>query len=261
MLINGHDLHVEQYGPESGHDVLLLHHGLGSINAWREQIPDLLAEGYHVTAYDRWGYGKSAERAGLDLPTFTEDVNDLYSIFEALEISSAAIVGHSDGGTIALYFAARYPELVKCLVIIAAHVYIEPKMDQGILGVKAAFEKDARFRKGMYYAHGSKYENVFHNWFDGWYRTEYKVWDMRPVIHKINCPALIVQGADDEHATPQHAEDIAVAIPGAELWILRDAGHMLMIDGADLFNQKLLEFLHKNGCSNINRAAESMYGE
>ena len=82
MLVNGHELYVEQYGKRQGPDIVLLHHGLGSVNAWREQIQPLVEEGYHVTSYDRWGYGMSDYRTELDLPTFTTDIDDLHCLFD-----------------------------------------------------------------------------------------------------------------------------------------------------------------------------------
>lgn len=243
MFINGHNLYVEHNGPENGPIVVLLHHGLGSVRAWRGQIPALVDAGYHVLAYDRWGYGESDARPGLDLPTFTTDLEDLHNLLEQLRIRRAAFLGHSDGGTIALYFAAQHPDLVSCLVTVAAHIYVEPKMEPGILGIKQAFEIDERFRTGMQNAHDEKYEAVFYNWFDGWHRLESLGWDMRPVLGQIRCPTLIVQGVDDEHASPQHAMDIREAITGAELWLVSEAGHMLPQENANQFNSRLIQFL------------------
>ena len=133
MLINGHNLNVERNGPENRPCVVLLHHGLGSVKAWRGQMSALVDAGYHVIAYDRWGYGGSDGRPGLDLPTFTTDIDDLHILLEQLGIRRAALVGHSDGGTIALYYAAQYPDEVTCLVTVAAHIYVEARMEPGIL--------------------------------------------------------------------------------------------------------------------------------
>jgi pimeloyl-ACP methyl ester carboxylesterase len=247
MFINGHNLYVEQYGPENGPVVVLLHHGLGSVKAWREQIPALADVGYHVVAYDRWGYGGSENRPNLDLPTFTSDIIDLHSMLEQVGIQQVALVGHSDGGTIALYFSAQYPNLVNCLVTVAAHIYVEPKMEAAILGIESDFVTDERFHMGMQATQGEKYKAVFHNWFDGWHRIESRSWDMRPLLGQIRCPALIVQGEEDEHATPQHARDIAEAIPMAVLWLVPGAGHMLPRENASVFNPRLLQFLDKYG--------------
>jgi pimeloyl-ACP methyl ester carboxylesterase len=247
MLINGHNLYVEQYGPENGPVVVLLHHGLGSVKAWRGQIPALVDAGYHVVAYDRWGYGGSEARPALDLPAFTSDINDLRTLLTQLGINRVRLVGHSDGGTIALYFSAQQPNLVSCLVTVAAHIYVEPKMESAILDIERDFETDKRFRIGMQSTHGEKYEVVFHNWFDGWHQIEHRNWDMRPLLGQVRCPGLIVQGEADEHATPQHARDIAEAILGAELWLVPGAGHMLPQENASQFNPKLLYFLEKYG--------------
>jgi pimeloyl-ACP methyl ester carboxylesterase len=243
MLINGHNLNVEQNGPEAGPAVLLLHHGLGSVRAWREQIPALVESGYHVIAYDRWGYGDSDSRLSLDAPGFNDDLADLEKLLDHLALEKVALVGHSDGGTIALYMAARYPERVNCLVTMAAHIYVEPEMQPGILGIRRAFEIDRHFRKGMQYAHGEKFTAVFDHWFDGWYQAESLSWDMRPLLARVECPTLVVQGEQDEHATPQHARDIAKEITGAELWLVPKANHMLPQEQPALFNAKLLQFL------------------
>jgi pimeloyl-ACP methyl ester carboxylesterase len=243
MLINGHHLYVERHGPDNGPAVVLLHHGLGSVRAWREQTPALAEAGYQVIAYDRWGYGRSDPRSSLDVPAFNTDQDDLESLLEQLAIGRAALVGHSDGGTIALYVAARIPKLVSCLVTVAAHIYVELQMQPSILDIRQAFETDKRFRIGMQAAHGQKYEAVFNHWFGGWYQTESLTWDMRPLLTQIRCPTLVVQGEQDEHASPQQPGDIAGKIAGSELWLVPKASHMLPQEHASLFNARLLQFL------------------
>jgi pimeloyl-ACP methyl ester carboxylesterase len=160
-------------------------------------------------------------------------------------IQRVALVGHSDGGTIALYFAAQHPSMVGCMVTVAAHIYVEPKMEQAILDIERDFETDERFRRGLQSIHGENYDTVFHNWYDGWHRNEFRSWDMRPVLSQIRCPGLIVQGEGDEHATSQHARDIAEEIQGAELWLVAGAGHMLPQENASEFNPRLLQFLDR----------------
>jgi len=245
MLINNHQLHVEVHGSDEDPVVIFLHHGLGSTRAWRAQVPAFVEAGYRVVVYDRWGYGQSDPRPYLDVPYFETDIADLQQVLETCNVQRATLVGHSDGGTLALYFATRYSERVSNLVTVAAHIYLEPKMEPGILGIKGGFEHDERFRKGMQFAHGEKFESVFRNWFDGWHKPEALDWDMRPLLPEISCPALIIQGEDDEHATPQHAIDIAAGIPGAELWLELDTGHMLPQDVSDEFNRKVIEFLKR----------------
>jgi 3-oxoadipate enol-lactonase len=68
-------------------------------------------------------------------------------------------------------------------------------------------------------------------------------WDIRPRLRNIRCRVLVVQGLEDEHATPQHARDLAGAIPAAELWLVPGAGHMLPREQPEVFNPRLLGFL------------------
>lgn len=247
MAVNNHELNVEGRQAKGKDVVVFLHHGLGSTAAWRKQVPALVEAGFRTIVYDRWGYGKSEKREGIDMPGFEQDQADLESLLNQLGIEKATLVGHSDGGTIALYFASAHPERMSCLVTVAAHVYVEKKMKPGIEAVQQVFENDWRFREGLRRSHGEKYEQVFHNWFDGWHRPECLDWDMRSRLVAVSCPTLVTQGAEDEHATAQHAQDIAVGIQGAELWLAEGAGHMLPQDEPDLFNLRLLQFLRQHG--------------
>jgi len=245
MKINGHHLHIETHGDETAPPVILLHHGLGTTRAWRRQVPALVEAGYRVIVYDRWGYGQSDPRPRLEVPSFADDLADLEQIIAALELPPAALIGHSDGGTIALYHAARYPQGAAALLTVAAHIYIEPKMETGIQGIRRAFESDERFRTGFQRVHGDKYESVFRNWYDGWHTPNALDWDMRPLLGDISCPALVIQGEEDEHAVPQHARDIATGLPDSELWLVPGAQHMLPQENADVFNERVIAFLKR----------------
>ncbi|MCI0521013.1 MAG: alpha/beta fold hydrolase [Chloroflexi bacterium] len=243
ITLNGHRLNLIQHGPPSGAAVILLHHGLGSARAWRRQLPALAHAGYHAIAYDRLGYGRSQPRESLDIPEFSQDQADLLALMDALGLERATLAGHSDGGTIAMLFSAAHPQRVATLITVAAHAYVEAKMEPGLFAIRHAFENDADFRQKLHKVHGDKVDSVFYGWFDGWARPECRRWDIRPVLARIACPALVVQGMEDEHATPEHARQIAAAIPGADLWLLPGIGHMLPRQAAAAFNRKLLEFL------------------
>ena len=243
MKINNRQLHVEILGPEDGRPLVFLHHGLGSTQAWKNQVPAFVEAGYRVVVYDRWGYGQSEPRPNLNVPIFADDLADLDELLSTLPSSHLTIIGHSDGGTIGLYYAANNPDRVSALVTVAAHIYIEPKRAPGILGVKHRFENDLRFRRGMQRAHGEKFESVFSNWFHGWHTPEALAWDMRPTLAEIQCPTLVIQGADDEHAIPRHAIDIVENIPHSELWLVPGGSHMLPQEMPGEFNQKVLSYL------------------
>ena len=225
--------------------MILLHHGLGSVASWKAQIPAFCNAGYRVVVYDRWGYGRSDSRQALSLPHFEEDVTDLLALLDHLELGQASLVGHSDGGTIALYFAARYPVRTKHLVVVAAHIYIEPKMGAGIQAVQDAFQRDGRFREGLRRLHGDKTDHLFKSWYEGWINERSLSWDMRPILKEISCPAFIIQGSLDEHATPQHAADLADGLGQARLWMEPGSAHMLAQEIPEKFNREVLSFLEE----------------
>lgn len=246
LIINGRKLCIESAGPDAGPAVLFLHHGLGAIRSWKEQINVFSAAGYWVLAYDRWGHGESAPRDRWSMPDFEPDLLDLEAILTELGVSQAALIGHSDGANIAMHYAISHSDQVTCLVVAAAHIYIEPKMIAGIQYVQDKFESDQRFRSQMQRVHGANAEKLFWGWFNGWSNPAILDWDMRLEIKHISIPTLVVQGLEDEHATPRHARDLAAAIPEAELWLVPGTDHMLPQKHPEEFNRRALQFLKQS---------------
>jgi pimeloyl-ACP methyl ester carboxylesterase len=243
VQVNHRSLYVMQFNCSGRQSVVLLHHGLGSGQAWKNQIPALVNEGYSVIVYDRWGYGRSDDRTELLTPGFEQDLSDFQAVIQHIGVKSFILIGHSDGGTLGLTYAMTYPEQVRVLVLIAAHIYFEPKMETGTMGVRQQYLHDDRFRKALARVHKDKVDQVFTNWFEGWHQAQNRSWDMRPGLDQISCPCLVIQGLLDEYANPQHAVDLADAIPNAQLWLVPDARHMLPQEQPDLFNKRLLEYL------------------
>src|SRR3972149_7650399 len=95
VLSNGHRVYFELHGPEDGPGVVLLHHGLGSLRAWKSQVPALAEAGYRVLAYDRWGDGASDARPALDLPTFEADQADLAGRFDTARLEEDDLPGRA----------------------------------------------------------------------------------------------------------------------------------------------------------------------
>lgn len=243
LEINGHGLEVSLQGHAGTTGIIFLHHGLGAAYSWKEQVQPMLDAGWQVLAYSRWGYGSSEARAGFSIPHFREDLDDLQALIDWAGFDRPVLVGHSDGGTISLIYAARNPQKVQALVTVAAHAYVEEKMVISIRALRDQYENSERFRRGMRRVHGEKAHAVFYGWLNGWLKAENRDWDIRHLLPAISCPALIAQGTEDEHALPQHAQDIAAAIPRGEIWLAEGANHMLPQEYAEPFNRRLLSFL------------------
>ncbi len=97
----------------------------------------------------------------------------------------------------------------------------------------------------MQRVHGNNTGALFRGWFNGWSDPSTLDWDMRPVSSQISCPTLVIHGLEDEHASPQHARDIADSIPEADLWLVHCAGRMLPQKHPEEFNLRLCKFLRQ----------------
>jgi pimeloyl-ACP methyl ester carboxylesterase len=177
------------------------------------------------------------------MPCFEPDLLDLDALLDKLGVARAALIGHSDGGKIALYYAAANPDRVASLVVVSAHIYVEADMASGIQSVRDDYLSDVRFQAKMRRVHGENAEGLFWGWYNGWNRPEILTWDLRAVVNRIVSPTLVVLGTADEHISPGQARELAASIPGAELYLLAGAGHMLPQDEPLQFNHRILEFL------------------
>ena len=122
----GHRLYWEQTG-DGDAALLMLHHGLGSTRSWKRQVPAFAACGWRVITYDRWGYGRSDPRPSFEPGFLLQDTREAFALLDALGVGRLSLVGHSDGGSIALLMAAQQPERIQRVVVVAAHIYYEPK--------------------------------------------------------------------------------------------------------------------------------------
>ncbi len=100
LQVNARKLSLESAGPENGHLVVFLYHGLGAIRSWKEQVGFSSTAGYQVLTYDRWGHGKSTSRVHWSMPNFEQDLADLEAILDEHGHRQASLVGQSDGVTL-----------------------------------------------------------------------------------------------------------------------------------------------------------------
>jgi len=241
--VNGHSLYYETHGPENGSWVVALHHGLGAIPAWSSQIPALTRAGFRVLAYDRWGYGRSADRETLPLDYLDSEPGDLRDLMDGVGILQAHLLGHSDGGTIALLFAARHPQRVLRMVVAAAHIYNEEVGRAGLRHTRERYLHQADFREPFRALHGERSDRLVLRWLDRWLAEDTTQLEMRALLREIRAPTLVIQGELDEFASLQHARDIASGIAGAELWLIPGCRHNPNLERTTEFNMRVIEFL------------------
>jgi len=239
---SGHRVYWEIFGPADGPTAVLLHHGLGSTRSWRRQIPAFVERGWRVLAYDRWGYGRSDLRPVFDHGFLHPEAKECYHLLHDQGAERACLVGHSDGGSIGILVAAAHPEMVERLVLVAAHIYVEAKMVPGLEVIERTAVSPA-FLRSLQNEHGDRTRELVHAWLQGWKRPENLDFDLREYLPRVQCPTLVIQGEQDEHATPQHARDIASLVPKGKLWLIPGVHHMPTLEVPERFNEVVLDFL------------------
>lgn len=213
--------------------VVFLHEGLGSIAMWKDWPQSLCdALGYRGLVYSRPGYGASTPR---DLraklaPDFMhkQALDVLPALLDALHLDAAQkkrmwLLGHSDGGSIALLYAATFPQGVGQLVVIAPHVIVEQKSIDAIGQTKLAYEQ-ATLRAKLSRYHRDV-DSAFYGWNDIWLDPAFRAWDITDELASIRCPVLAIQGHDDEYGTMRQIDLVKEHVPQSQLLKLRECGH------------------------------------
>ncbi|AKZ63393.1 alpha/beta hydrolase [Herbaspirillum hiltneri N3] len=197
--------------------LVFLHEGLGCTAMWKD-FPQRLcaATGCRGLLYDRLGYGLSDALQQTRAPDYLHRyaLDELPSILVALLPQQAYIlIGHSDGGSIALLHAAQRAPLLRAIVTEAAHVFVEPVTLDGIRAADRAYA-DGKL-KGLQKYHGDKTGQIFKAWSETWLAPAFADWNIEADLPRIACPALVMQGVDDQYGTPAQVDAIVAGIAGS----------------------------------------------
>jgi pimeloyl-ACP methyl ester carboxylesterase len=208
--------------------LVFLHDSLGCITLWRD-FPEQLARltNCHALMYDRQGYGKSSHFSDQKRTNnyLDEEADLLPELLRICEVEKAILFGHSDGGSIALIAAAKFPELAQAIITEGAHVFVEDVTLAGIHEAEKLYQQtDLKDRLTKY--HGNKTGSVFRAWAETWLSDDFRSWNIEKYLPRISCPMLIMQGEKDEYGTEKQVEAIIQASPGnATAHLIPDIGH------------------------------------
>ncbi len=208
--------------------LVFLHEGLGSVELWRD-FPQQLCKttGLDGFLYDRQGYGKSSPLSNECGPDYlnVEAWDMLPAILNAVGIKNTILVGHSDGGTIALLYAAKFPNKVSGVISEAAHVFVEEETIRGVRNVQLSYELTGlRSRLAQY--HGEKTSAMFKNWSRTWLSNSFRNWNIEKYLSKVLCPVLAIQGVEDHFGTERQLRSIVDRTAGrAEELLIYGCAH------------------------------------
>jgi pimeloyl-ACP methyl ester carboxylesterase len=225
--INNHQIFTRFYSEiydENQPTIVFLHEALGSVAHWRD-FPKKVAgiTGFNAFAFDRLGHGLSDPVENKrDMDYFHREAWETTpSVLAHFGIKNPILFGHSDGGSIALLYASRFS--TKALITEAAHIFFENAITHGI---EQAFQRKDFLIERLTRYHGEKTTNLFYAWTDTWSSEPYKNWTIEALLKDISCPALIIQGENDEYGTVEQVQRIVQGIgENAKALMIPNCGH------------------------------------
>ena len=222
--------------------LVFLHEGLGSVALWRD-FPERLARatGRRALVYSRAGHGNSPVPDTPRTPRFMHDeaLEVLPELLATHGIEKPVLVGHSDGGSIALIHASRHP--VTKLVLLAPHVFVEDLSVASIAEARETFETtDLRDRMARYHRNP---EATFRLWNDIWLAPEFRDWNIEDVLPAITAPVLAIQGEHDQYGTLAQIDAIEAGVAGEFERVVLDARHAPQLEAPEETLNAAAEFI------------------
>jgi len=206
--------------------LVFLHQGLGSVSAWRD-VPKRLAEitGCAAFWYSRSGYGWADPVGRRREPDYllAEATRKLPRLLEAMQLRDIILVGHSDGGTIALaYLGSGLP--ARAVIAVAPHVCDE-RLTYETIEVQRAQWGKAPLR-ALLQRHHRDADDMFLSWTDIWLSPRFRGWSIESLLPAVRVPALGLQGYLDTAGTMMHIDTMARLISApVELVKYEQCGH------------------------------------
>lgn len=253
VAINDANIYYQVHGEDKpNQSPILLIHGstIESHTDWDALIP-ALAQQYKVFAPDCRGHGKSNNpRMSY---SFRELANDAATFIRAMGYEKAHIIGHSNGGNVALVTAVAHPEVTQTCIPQAANAFVTQYL---IDREPAVFDPDRVAREAPEWMNEMI---TLHSEVNGKeYWRDLLQMTMKEIISepnytpedmaKVNLPMLVIMGAEDTvNAPDEHAQYIAKHVPNAELWIPEKTGHNVHKDREQEWVAKVMGFLKGKG--------------
>jgi pimeloyl-ACP methyl ester carboxylesterase len=257
-------------GQPNGRTVVLFHGMNFGGFYFAGPIEVLRQEGFRIVVPDQIGFGRSSK------PIIPYNFHDMAlnsrKLLESLHISKVTIVGHSMGGMLAARFAASFPDITERAVLYdpigLTDIRYEQPWTSADEAYKAAMAQTNDQRWQGFYANIRRYFPSPGAWkpeYEQYVRILYaptlsgdwprlamvrsiyrQMLYLDPVVYdwaKIKARTLVIGGEKDGQDFPKLAKHIADTVPGAQLVIIPNAGHVPHLEVPEIFNRELRRFL------------------
>jgi pimeloyl-[acyl-carrier protein] methyl ester esterase len=244
-----------------GTPVTMIHGLTAAGRVWREQV-DRLAAKHQVLTYDLRGHGASAKPEDGSF-SFESHVADLKELLDGVGIEKTALVAWSMGVSIAIAFAAAYPERVSKLVLIGGtpmlvaapdFPYAMPPQQQAGVIEAARGDYNGLMKTMAHLMFPEPHDAQLDDWLRGMAHQagaevyiaimqQAAPYDLRPTIAQVTVPALVLHGEMDALCPVPAGQYIAEHIAGAVFKVVPGAGHAPFLTRGDAVNPIIEQFL------------------
>ncbi|MCX7816823.1 MAG: alpha/beta hydrolase [Syntrophales bacterium] len=234
---------------EGDNFVVFIHGSGGNHTNWYYQYTAFGSQ-VNVAVLELPGHGSSQ---GSGESTVEAYVDWVRAALETFEIKKPVLVGHSLGAAIALTYAIKYGGDLVGIVPVGGGVKmpVNPEILEGLLkDPRPIFEFVAKISVSK-----KNRERFFESLLNDFLKVPPMIFrgdliacnrlDISEAVKKINVASLIVCGAEDKMTSPKLSEELKASIPGSRLVIIEDAGHFVMMEQAQKFNEVLGQFIEE----------------
>lgn len=208
-------------------------------------VLDRLRGDFNLLAVNLPGHGESQGAGEADVGRYVDWVKDILAVYE---VTTPIIVGHSLGAAIVLTFAVTYPHLIAGVVAIGggARMPVNPMIFEAIkkdlaglmaMTAKIGVAKKNRERLAPLLTARSPHPDTLYGDFLACDRLA-----IEEELSKIRIPTLIVCGEEDKMTPPNLSRELAARIPGAQLVLIPETGHMVMLEEPERLAEELRAF-------------------
>lgn len=272
-IINGKNIiHTRTYG--EGEPILIINGGPGMNSDGFMKLAEIIGKSNRAIIYDQRGTGKSVI-PNIDTNTITIDsmINDIEIIRNHLNIESWIILGHSFGGMLGSYYASKFPEKIKGLILsssgginmdLFSRLDITSRLSQSDNDSLNYWNANiangdttyfARLQRGKFLAPAYLFKKsnvpvVAERLTQGnptinrlVYQNMRKInFDCSEGLKEIKVPVLIIQGKEDL-IDKKTAETAMKVVPHSTLVILKNCGHYGWLDQPKQYFRSINEYL------------------
>jgi pimeloyl-ACP methyl ester carboxylesterase len=231
-----------------GRETVLFVHGAGGGQyTWSFQ-KGFFEKEFNPIIIDLPGHGESEGEGEQEIGRYAEDV---YAFLKALGLEKVFLVGHSMGGAIVQTMALTHPEMMKGIVLVGTGARL--KVLLLILdGIRGNFEETVL--KINQFAYSRKVQaDIIEKGVSLMLQCRPEVlygdflacdrFDLMNEVEKIDLPAFILCGDDDQLTPVKYSQFLHSRIKGSKMEVLPNAGHMVMMESPQAFNEKIKEFV------------------